>query len=166
MKFISAIMALILMQAVLLAPVEAWAQKNSPQAIKAVRKHRAEQARLRQTEPPQPRPYSSGANPNVNPNISLKSCLDHVGINPVARDSCMRQHCQGRWGRGDCPAGADFMATTGASAKTPLGRCLRAAAGNPFKRDACGWQHCGGRSDKSAECAAFYPKRANAQYGN
>jgi hypothetical protein len=161
MKIFSVVLAFVLMQAVVLVPVVARVQSNSSQAVEAVRKHRAEQARENnsQDESPQPRPFSSGADPHANPKASLKSCMDHVGINPVARDRCMRQHCEGRWGQGDCPAGGDFLSTKGASSETPLGRCLLQAGRNPFKRDACGWKHCGGKSNTSAECAALYPRR-------
>ncbi|MDR1967186.1 MAG: hypothetical protein LBQ32_00620 [Burkholderiaceae bacterium] len=136
--------------------------QNSPQAVEAVRKYRAEQARENNSpaESRQSRSFfSSGANPHANPKASLKSCMDHVGMNPVARDRCMRRHCEGRWGQGDCPAGGDFLSTKGSSSKTPLGRCLRKAGRNPIKREACGWKHCGGKSSTSAECAAFYPRR-------
>ncbi|MCB2035026.1 MAG: hypothetical protein KDF57_17550, partial [Ottowia sp.] len=100
--------------------------------------------------------YRSSANPNADPSRSLKSCMDHAGMSPMARDRCMRQHCEGRWGQGDCPAGSDFMANKGAS-NTPLGHCLAEAGGNPFKRDACGWKHCRNSWD-TPECAAIKPR--------
>lgn len=157
----------------LLVPVAAQAQNNSKQAVEAARKHRAEQqgqgatsrsAPARSTgstaAPPQERAYRSSANPNANPNAGLKSCMDHAGMNPLARDRCMRQHCEGRWGQGDCPAsGGDFMANKGGS-NTPLGQCLKDAGSNPFKRDACGWKHCNGKWDTSAECTAIKPRSA------
>lgn len=154
----------------LLAPMAVQAQNNSKQAAEAARKHRAEQgqgkssrtAPARNNEstaaPPQQRAYRSSANPNADPNASLKSCMDHAGMNPLSRDRCMRQHCEGRWGQGDCPAsGGDFMANKGVS-NTPLGQCLKEAGGNPFKRDACGWKHCNGKWDTSAECTAIKPR--------
>jgi hypothetical protein len=91
---------------------------------------------------PASRPFRSSANPHADPNKSLKSCMDHVGMNPVERDRCMRQHCEGRWGQGDCPAGGDFLSDKNAAPHTPLGRCLAEAGMNPFKRNACGWQYC------------------------
>ena len=155
---------------VLLAPTAAQAQSNSKQATEAARKHRAEQGNTPRApaaasrEAPAPasttRPYRSSANPNANPNASLKSCMDHAGMNPVSRDRCMRQHCTGRWGQGDCPAGGgDLLSREGAS-NTPLGRCLTAAGANPFKRDACGWKHCsqGISWNPSAECTALTPR--------
>jgi hypothetical protein len=154
MKIFSLILAFVLMYALLLAPIEAQAQNNSSQAVKAARKHRAQQARKRQ------------AAPVYRANAGLKRCMDQAGFNPVARDRCMRQHCSGHWGQGDCPSGVDFMTTEGASSGTPLGRCLQAAGRNPFKRDACGWHLCGGRSDKSAECAALYPPRRDPLLSN
>lgn len=154
----------------LLAPMAAQAQNNSREAAEAARKHRAEQGQTKGTRaapsrrnegtapPPPERAYRSSANPNANPNASLKSCMDHAGMNPLARDRCMRQHCEGRWGQGDCPAsGGDFMANKGAST-TPLGHCLKEAGSNPFKRDACGWKHCNGKWDTSAECSALKPR--------
>lgn len=167
-----ALAAFALAQAVLLAPA-AHAQTNSQQAAEAARKHRAEKgqppapraaparssAAAAPPPPPQPQAYRSSANPNANPNASLKSCMDHSGMNPLARDRCMRQHCEGRWGQGDCPAsGGDFMANKGASG-TPLGQCIKEAGGNPFKRDACGWRHCRGKWDTTAECAALQPRK-------
>ncbi|MBH1963821.1 MAG: hypothetical protein I8H77_05775, partial [Comamonadaceae bacterium] len=160
-----------LAQTMLLAPT-AHAQSNSQQAAEAARKHRAEKGQPQAPRaaparsnaaaappPPEPRAYRSSANPNANPNASLKSCMDHSGMNPLARDRCMRQHCEGRWGQGDCPAsGGDFMANKGASS-TPLGQCLKEAGGNPFKRDACGWRHCRGKWDATAECAALQPRK-------
>ena len=75
----------------------------------------------------------------------------------------MRQHCQGRWGKGQCPEGGDFLSHQGNSARTPLGQCLRQAGNNPFKRNACGWKHCNKRWD-AAECRQFkvrQPEPAN-----
>jgi len=155
----------------LLAPVAAQAQNNSKEATEAVRKYRAEQGQNKNQRaaptrstgaaapaPQQQRAYRSSANPNADPNASLKSCMDHAGMNPLSRDRCMRQHCEGRWGQGDCPAsGGDFMANKGAS-NTPLGQCLKEAGSNPFKRDACGWKHCNGKWDTVAECTAIKPR--------
>ncbi|MDO5624231.1 MAG: hypothetical protein Q4G71_06050 [Pseudomonadota bacterium] len=150
-----------------LLPALAQAQSNSPQAIEAVRQHRAAQAGQPRAAPadalPQPapheRPFRSSANPQANPHASLKSCMDHAGMNMAARDRCMRQHCDGRWGQGDCPASSgNVLVPTVPNRATPLGRCLTEAGGNPFRRDACGWQHCKGKSDASAECAALYPR--------
>jgi hypothetical protein len=102
-----------------------------------------------------PRPFHSSADPNADPNKSLKSCLEHAGLNPVARDRCMRQHCEGHWGQGDCPAsGGNFWSHKNASSHTPLGQCLNEAGMNPFKRNACGWKYC--RNDwNTPECAQF-----------
>ena len=106
----------------------------------------------------QDRAYRSGGNPNANPNASLKSCLDHYdGMNLNARTRCFKQHCEGRWGQGDCPAGTDMDMKQGSDARTPLGQCLREAGANPFKRDSCGWHHCNKRWDEP-ECAALHPK--------
>lgn len=153
---------------------------NSPQAIEAVRQHRAEQAQQGRHgsanssqagqygahHDPSPtdrasggvaghgRPFSSGANPRANPNAGLKSCLDSVGINPAARDRCMRRYCEGRWGQGDCPEGGDLINRSGGNSSTPLGQCLRQAGANPFKRNACGWRHCNKRWD-APECVPF-----------
>ena len=77
-------------------------------------------------------------------------------MNMAARDRCMRQHCEGRWGQGDCPRGGDLMPSSGSQANTPLGQCLREAGANPFKRDGCGWRHCRPRWE-SAECQALRP---------
>ena len=160
--------AAFLVQLVFLSAVPAQAQGNSQQAIEAARRHRAATGGQRQAVPPSQnssaataRPYRSTANPNADPNLSLRSCLEHVGMNMVRRDQCMRQHCAGKWGQGDCPAGGDV---TGASdnparspyAKTALGRCLAQAGRNPFKRDACGWRHCNNRRN-APECAALMP---------
>ncbi len=147
------------------APASVTAQTNSRQAIEAARKHRAEQGQTeRSAAPAAPaptagkRPYQNTDNPNANPNLSLRSCLDHVGMNVVGRDRCMRQHCTGRWGQGDCPAsGGNVLDKQTSSSNTPLGRCLREAGSNPFKRDGCGWRICKGKRETSAECAAFYP---------
>ncbi|WP_028601914.1 hypothetical protein [Ottowia thiooxydans] len=174
---VRALTAFALVQTMLLAPL-AQAQTNSSQAAEAARKHRAEK---NQAPPPKAAParssaatapppssnqaYRSSANPNADPNASLKSCMDHSGMNPLARDRCMRKHCEGRWGQGDCPAsGGDFMANKGASG-TPLGQCLREAGANPFKRDACGWQHCRGKWDATAECAALRPRKSEEPGG-
>lgn len=172
MRFFSKLMrvatALAVAQTLFMAPMAAQAQSNSAQAAEAARKHRAEQAqkpsratpaRAKEAPPaPEPKAYRSSANPNANPNASLKSCMDHAGMNPLARDRCMRQHCEGRWGQGDCPAsGGDFMANKGAS-NTPLGQCLKEAGSNPFKRDACGWKHCRDKWDSNAECSAIKPR--------
>lgn len=157
-----ALAVLFLAQVVLSAPVPAQAQQNSSQAIEAVQRHRAEAGNQRAAGTPAGvRPFRSTANPNVDPNLSLKSCLDHVGMNVVARDRCMRQHCEGRWGQGDCPAGGNVLGPAGDVSKsrygrTPLGRCLSEAGRNPFKRDACGWRHCNNRRD-APECAALMP---------
>ena len=152
----------------LLAPTTAQAQNNSKQAAEAARKHRAEQGDTRRATPANTReappstiqPYRSSANPNANPNASLKSCMDHAGMNPVSRDRCMRQHCEGRWGQGYCPAGGGDLMTRKGASKTPLGQCLAAAGANPFKRDACGWKHCsqGISWNPSAECTALKPR--------
>ena len=174
MRFFSKLMrvatALAVAQTLFMAPMAAQAQSNSAQAAEAARKHRAEQAqkpsratpaRAKEAPPaPEPKAYRSSANPNANPNASLKSCMDHAGMNPVSRDRCMRQHCTGRWGQGDCPAGGgDLLSREGAS-NTPLGRCLTAAGANPVKRDACGWKHCsqGISWNPSAECTALTPR--------
>ena len=98
------------------------------------------------------RPFRSGADPNADPNESLKSCMNHVGINPLARDRCMRQHCEGHWGEGECPTGGDFLSRQGASPGTPLGQCLMDAGSNPFKRTTCGWKYCRGNWN-TPECA-------------
>ncbi|MEZ5632038.1 MAG: hypothetical protein R3F09_15200 [Burkholderiaceae bacterium] len=158
-------LALLLLQGLLLAPAAVQAQQNSQQAAEAARKYRAEKAqgnapapqRANAAAPSSPTgAYRSSANPNADPSRSLKSCMDHAGMSPMARDRCMRQHCEGRWGQGDCPAGSDFMANKGAS-NTPLGHCLAEAGGNPFKRDACGWKHCRNSWD-TPECAAIKPR--------
>ncbi len=174
MRFLSTITrmaaAFAVAHTMLLMPMAVQAQSNSKEAVEAARKYRAEKgqttapraAPARATNaapaPSQPRAYRSSANPNADPNASLKSCMDHAGMNPLSRDRCMRQHCEGRWGQGDCPAsGGDFMANKGAS-NTPLGHCLKEAGGNPFKRDACGWKHCNGKWDTVAECTAIKPR--------
>ena len=165
LKRLAAPLLLALALAPLLSTRPAQAQRNSRQAIEVARTHRAEQAR---GEAPTPRrtsagtqratdrPYRSSADPTADPNLSLRSCLNNVGMNPAARDRCMRQHCEGRWGQGDCPAGGDRMNRKGARGNTPLARCLREAGANPFKRDACGWRHCKPRWE-SAECQAIKP---------
>ena len=161
-----AALLLLALAAVLVAMPPAQAQGNSREAAEAARKHRAEKARGATPAPQRAtesspgalnRPYRSSANPNADPRLSLRSCLDNVGMNPVARDRCMRQHCEGRWGQGDCPEGGDLMNRAGANSNTPLGRCLREAGANPFKRDACGWRHCNRRWD-TPECAALQPR--------
>ena len=162
--------AMVMAHVLCLAPFAAHAQSNSSQAAEAARKHRAEQAQnpgraaparssaQRNTPAPQQNAYRSSANPHADPNASLKSCMDHAGMNPLARDRCMRQHCEGKWGQGDCPAsGGDFMANKNAG-NTPLGRCLKEAGSNPFKRDACGWSHCRDKWDTDAACAAIKPR--------
>ena len=161
-------LALLLVQGLLLAPAAVQAQQNSQQAAEAARKYRAEKAQGNAPAPQRANAaapssggtptgaYRSSANPNADPSRSLKSCMDHAGMSPMARDRCMRQHCEGRWGQGDCPAGSDFMANKGAS-NTPLGHCLAEAGGNPFKRDACGWKHCRNSWD-TPECGAIEPR--------
>ena len=159
------LLALVLLP-LLAAPIAAAAQTNSREATEAARKYRAERGDTpRQAAPADSaastrnQPYRSSANPNADPNRSLQSCLNHVGMSPVARDRCMRQHCEGRWGQGECPAsGGNLLAGPGATSNTPLGRCLREAGKNPFKRDACGWKHCNNKWDSSAECAAIKPR--------
>lgn len=168
-----ALAALALAHAALLTPQLAQAQ-NSREAIEAVRKHRAEQDRAERGSPrpatdnapapqrassPREQPFRSSADPTADPRASLKSCMDHSGMNMAARDRCMRQHCEGRWGQGDCPAqGGDLVTRQGANSRTPLGRCLAEAGANPFRRDACGWRHCNKRWD-APECAALQPNR-------
>ena len=168
-KLLRALAALTLAHAALWAPTMANAQSNSREAAEAARKHRAEQGTSQRTTPVQaPQPakdkswrgdaYRSSANPNADPRASLKSCMDHSGMNMAARDRCMRQHCEGRWGQGDCPAqGGDLLSREGANNHTPLGRCLKEAGGNPFKRDGCGWRHCNNKWD-TPECAAIKPR--------
>ncbi|MDR0779982.1 MAG: hypothetical protein LBF16_04715, partial [Pseudomonadales bacterium] len=87
MKVLSLILAVVLMQAVLLAPVEARVQSHSPHAAKSVHKHHAKQVKKKKHKH------------QARPKASLKSCMDRVGMNMVARDRCMRQHCEGRWGK-------------------------------------------------------------------
>ena len=146
----------------LLLPAGVQAQTNSRQAIEAARKHRAEQGdaqRAPATPPGDAAPPTQRAGAMPARSGGLKGCMDQAGMNLVARDRCMRQHCEGRWGQGDCPAsGGDFTARPGASANTPLGRCLAQAGANPFKRESCGWNHCNGKWDTSAECAAIKPR--------
>ncbi|MDR0275447.1 MAG: hypothetical protein LBI48_08945 [Burkholderiaceae bacterium] len=102
-------------------------------------------------------PARSSAPAHAAPSTSLKSCMDRAGMSPVERDRCMRQHCDGRWGKGDCPAsGGNFLSNKGASPNSPLSRCLNEAGMNPFKRDACGWKYC--RKDNTPECAPFKGK--------
>ncbi|AVO32883.1 hypothetical protein [Ottowia oryzae] len=167
-----ALVALTVAQAALWAPAAAQAQSNSREAAEAVRKYRAEQGTTRRATPPEPSApnapppskswrgdaYRSGANPNADRNASLKSCMDNSGMNMAARDRCMRQHCEGRWGQGDCPnQGGDLLDRSGANNRTPLGRCLKEAGANPFKRDGCGWRHCNNKWD-TPECAAIKPR--------
>ena len=143
--------------------------QNSREAIEAARQHRAETGQSQrapaETAPPQAprkvdtqRPYQSSADPTADPNASLKSCMDHSGMNMVARDRCVRQHCQGRWGQGQCPAsGGNMMGEQGGRSNTPLGKCLTQAGNNPLRRNKCGWAHC--KNDwSSAECKALTPQ--------
>lgn len=174
LKRLTAPLLLALALAPLLASAPAQAQGNSREATEAARKYRAEKARgnapapqrANATTPPRvgseaPRTdqaYRSSANPNADPKASLRSCLDHSGMNMAARDRCMRQHCEGRWGQGDCPnQGGDLLDRSGANNRTPLGRCLKEAGANPFKRDGCGWRHCNNKWD-TPECAAIKPR--------
>ena len=166
-----ALAALAVAHAALWAPSVAQAQNNSREAAEAVRKHRAEQGGARRAAPAEPAApakskswrgdaYRSSANPNADRNASLKSCMDNSGMNMAARDRCMRQHCEGRWGQGDCPnQGGDLLDSSGANSHTPLGRCLKEAGANPFKRDGCGWRHCNNKWD-TPECAAIKPRSA------
>ncbi len=164
--------ALVALSASLLAaPAQA---QNSRQAVEAVRKHRAETGQQQRPTPATPaaatpsgkrdttRPFSSSADPNANPNLSLKSCMDHAGLSITGRDACFRQHCQGRWGEGECPPGSDTSLIGGGKTKpsnTPLGRCLASAGANPIKRTKCGWAHC--KPDwSSAECKSLAPPPA------
>lgn len=159
--------------ALLTLPTQA---QNSRESVEAVRNHRAEtgtpQSQSAQkpskTSPaaPQPKPdtnhaYRSSADPTANPNASLKSCMDRSGLNIAARDRCIRQHCQGRWGQGQCPPGSDTGMTGDHSKRsnTPLGRCLAEAGNNPFRRDGCGWRHCKPHWD-TPECKALVPPPA------
>ena len=170
------LVALTLAHAALWAPTLAQAQSNSREAAEAVRKHRAAQgtaepgsaqqrapAKSKETAPARSwrgDAYRVGGDPNADPRASLKSCLDHSGMNVAARDRCMRQHCEGRWGQGDCPnQGGDLLTKAGANDHTPLGRCLKEAGSNPFKRDGCGWRHCNNKWD-TPECAAIKPRQA------
>ena len=158
----------------LAAPAQA---QNSREATEAVRKHRAESGHNQRPAPapaPAPvtgapagkrdttRPFSSSADPTANPKLSLKSCMDHAGLSITGRDACFRQHCQGRWGEGECPPGSDTSLIGGGKSKpshTPLGRCLADAGANPIKRTKCGWAHC--KPDwSSAECKALAPPPA------
>ena len=166
----SLVLALATVTALIATPAQA---QNSREAIEAVRQHRAEtgpsqRAPAPTAPPPAPRkvdtqrPYQSSADPTADPNASLKSCMDHSGMNVVARDRCFRQHCQGRWGEGECPPGSDTSLIGGGKSKpshTPLGRCLADAGANPIKRTKCGWAHC--KPDwSSAECKALAPPPA------
>lgn len=159
--------SLLMAHALLLAPAQA---QNSREATEAARKHRADagspQARPADAARPSgktdtSRPYRSSADPTANPNASLKSCMDHAGLAIAARDRCFRQHCQGRWGQGQCPAGSDnnLMGAKSKSSATPLGRCLAEAGNNPFKRSNCGWAHCKPNWE-SAECKALVPQQS------
>ena len=162
----SLVLALTTVTALIATPAQA---QNSREAIEAVRQHRAEtgpsQRAPAPTAPPQAprkvdtqRPYQSSADPTADPNASLKSCMDHSGMNVVARDRCFRQHCQGRWGQGQCPAsGGNMIGDQGGRSNTPLGKCLTQAGNNPFRRNNCGWAHC--KNDwSSAECKALAPQ--------
>ena len=162
----SLVLALTTVTALIATPAQA---QNSREAIEAVRQHRAEtgpsQRAPAPTAPPQAprkvntqRPYQSSADPTADPNASLKSCMDHSGMNVVARDRCFRQHCQGRWGQGQCPAsGGNMIGDQGGRSNTPLGKCLAQAGNNPFRRNNCGWAHC--KNDwSSAECKALAPQ--------
>ena len=167
-----ALVALTVAQAALWAPAAAQAQSNSREAAEAVRKYRAEQGTTRRATPAEPSApnapppskswrgdaYRSGANPNADRNASLKSCMDHSGMNMAARDRCFRQHCQGRWGQGQCPtSGGNVVGDQGGRSNTPLGKCLAEAGNNPFRRNSCGWAHC--KNDwSSAECKALAPQ--------
>ena len=166
-NLLRALAALALAHAALWAPSVAQAQNNSREATEAARKYRAEQGTTKRTTQPAPEPakkswrgdaYRSSADPNADPRASLKSCMDHSGMNMASRDRCMRQHCEGRWGQGDCPKqGGDLLDRSGANDRTPLGRCLKEAGANPFKRDGCGWRHCNNKWD-TPECAAIKPR--------
>lgn len=153
--------ALVMAHAAMWSPMLAQAQSNSREAVEAARKHRAEQdgaARSAPARAARDRPYRSSADPTANPRASLRSCLDHSGMNLAARDRCMRQHCEGRWGQGDCPAqGGDLINRSVPNRHTPLGKCLSEAGANPFRRDACGWRHCNGKWE-TPECAAIRPR--------
>jgi len=139
-----AFLAAILLQAA--AAIAAHPAQANPKTAKAAPAPASAPARMAS------RPFRSGADPSADPNESLISCMNHVGINPLARDRCMRQHCEGHWGEGECPAGGDFLPPKGTAAGTPLGQCLINAGSNPFKRTACGWKYC--RSDwNTPECA-------------
>lgn len=161
----SLVLALTTFTALIATPAQA---QNSREAIEAVRQHRAETGQsTRAPTAPAPqaprkadtqRPYQSSADPTADPNASLKSCMDHSGMNVVARDRCFRQHCQGRWGQGQCPtSGGNMMGEQGGRSNTPLGKCLAQAGNNPFRRNNCGWAHC--KNDwSSAECKALAPQ--------
>ncbi|MDO5087016.1 MAG: hypothetical protein Q4D74_05320 [Comamonadaceae bacterium] len=146
-------LALLTAQAALMAPTAALAQRNSPEAVKAVRQHRAEQGQALDA-------YSTSRRVQQrrhrHADAALRACLADAALAVVRREKCFRDHCQGRWGQGECPAGADFL-PEGSSSPTPLGRCLRAAGRNPFKREGCGWRHCHRRWN-APECAAFKPQ--------
>ena len=164
-------MLLALSIALLAAPAQA---QNSREATEAVRKHRAEtgssqrstpvaapqQSKRTGAKPDTSRPFSSSADPTANPNLNLKSCMDHAGLSITERDQCFRQHCQGRWGQGECPPGSDtnLLGAKSKPSNTPLGRCLAGAGGNPIKRTKCGWAHC--KPDwSSAECKSLAPEQ-------
>ena len=148
--------------ALLAVPVQA---QNSREAAEAVRKHRAEtagspgHAANAAAKPDTTRAYRSSADPTANPNASLKSCMDHAGLNIAARDRCFRQHCQGRWGEGQCPPGSDnnVMGAKSKPSHTPLGKCLAEAGNNPFRRSNCGWAHCKPHW-ATPECKALVPQ--------
>lgn len=167
---------LLLAHATLLTAAPAQAQ-NSREAAEAVRQHRAQTSGQSGPKAAQSanaeaqrasskssgkadtnRPYRSSADPTADPNASLKSCMDHSGMNMAARDRCFRQHCQGRWGQGQCPvSGGNVVGDQGGRSSTPLGKCLTEAGNNPFRRNSCGWAHC--KNDwSSAECKALTPQ--------
>ncbi len=160
--------------AILLVAHMAWiatpAQaENSREAIEAVRKHRAEAGQAQATpdgahragatgKTATNRPFGPSADPTANPKLNLKSCMDHAGLSFTGRDRCFRQHCQGRWGEGQCPTGSDTSLLGGQSkpSNSPLGKCLAGAGNNPLKRTKCGWAHC--KPDwSSAECKSLAP---------
>ena len=101
LKRLTAPLLLALALAPLLATTPAQAQGNSREATEAARKYRAEKARgnapapqrANATTPPRvgseaPRTdqaYRSSANPNADPKASLRSCLDHSGMNMARR---------------------------------------------------------------------------------
>lgn len=144
-------LALLTACAAWLAPASALAQRNAPEATEAVRQHRAEQGRTGHASARQPTQRH-----HRHADAALRACLADAALAVVRRQKCFMDHCQGRWGQGECPAGADFM-PDGSSSRTPLGQCLREAGRNPFKREGCGWRHCH-RRWHAPECAAFKPQ--------